>query len=69
MRPFLFYGSAKKPTPRGFFDYTVQHLLPAKERWFAAQPLVDFLQTDRLTQAETAAAVLAWVQQCQKENL
>ena len=45
---------------RGFFDYTVQHLLPAKERWFAAQPLVDFLQTDRLTQAETAAAVLAW---------
>ena len=54
---------------RGFFEHTVRHLLPAKEQWFAAQPLVDFLQTDRLTQAETAAAVLAWVQQCQKENL
>ncbi len=54
---------------RGFFDYTVQHLLPAKERWFAAQPRVDFLQTDTLTQAETAATVLAWVQQCRKENL
>ena len=54
---------------RGFFDYTVQHLLPAKEHWFAAQPRVDFLQTDGLTQTETAAAVLAWVQQYRKENL
>ena len=52
---------------RGFFEHTVQHLLPAKERWFAAQPRVDFLQTDDLTQMQTAAAVLAWVQQCQKE--
>lgn len=60
---------ADKTRDRGFFDYTVQHLLPAKERWFAAQPCVDFLQTDGLTQAETAAAVLAWVQQCRKENL
>ena len=41
---------------RGFFDHTVQHLLPAKERWFAAQSRVDFLPTDNLTQAETAAA-------------
>ena len=54
---------------RGFFDYTVQHLLPAKEQWFAAQPRVDFLQTDGLTQAETAAAVLAWIHQCRKENV
>ena len=52
---------------RGFFEHTVRHLLPAKERWFAAQPRVDFLQTDTLTQPQTAAAVLAWVQQCQKE--
>lgn len=29
---------------RGFFDHTVQHLLPAKERWFAAQSRVDFCQ-------------------------
>lgn len=54
---------------RGFFDYTVQHLLPAKERWFAAQSRVDFLPTDNLTQAETAAAVLTWVQRYQKETL
>lgn len=52
---------------RGFFEHTVRHLLPAKERWFAAQPRVDFLQTDTLTQPQTAAAVLAWVQQCQEE--
>ena len=52
---------------RGFFEHTVQHLLPAKERWFSAQPHVDFLQTDDLTQTQTAAAVLAWVQQCKKE--
>ena len=54
---------------RGFFDHTVQHLLPAKERWFAAQSRVDFLPTDNLTQAETAAAVLTWVQRYQKETL
>ena len=54
---------------RGFFEHTVQHLLPAKERWFAAQPRVDFLPTDNQTQPQTAAAVLAWVQQCRKENL
>ena len=54
---------------RSFFEHTVQHLLPAKERWFAAQPRVDFLQTDTLTQAETAAAVLAWVQRCRKESI
>lgn len=54
---------------RGFFDDTVQHLLPAKERWFAAQSRVDFLPTDNLTQAETAAAVLTWVQRYQKETL
>lgn len=54
---------------RGFFDRTVQHLLPAKERWFAAQSRVDFLPTDNLTQAETAAAVLTWVQRYQKETL
>ncbi len=52
---------------RGFFEHTVRHLLPAKEQWFAAQPRVDFLQTDDSTQPQTAAAVLAWVQQCQKE--
>ena len=54
---------------RGFFDHTVKHLLPAKERWFAAKHHVDFLQTDGMTQTEAAAAVLAWVQQCKKENL
>lgn len=54
---------------RGFFEHTVQHLLPAKERWFAAQPRVDFLPTDDQTQLQTAAAVLAWVQRCRKENL
>ena len=54
---------------RGFFDHTVQHRLPAKERWFAAQSRVDFLPTDNLTQAETAAAVLTWVQRYQKETL
>ena len=54
---------------RGFFEHTVQHLLPAKERWFAAQPRVDFLQTDTLTQQQTAAAVLAWVQRCRKESI
>ena len=54
---------------RGFFEHTVQRLLPAKERWFAAQPRVDFLPTDNQTQPQTAAAVLAWVQQCRKENL
>lgn len=54
---------------RGFFDHTVKHLLPAKERWFAAKPHVDFLQTDSMTQTEASAAVLAWVQQCKKENL
>ena len=54
---------------RGFFDHTVQNLLPAKERWFAAQSRVDFLPTDNLTQAETAAAVLTWVQRYQKETL
>ena len=54
---------------RGFFDHTVQQLLPAKERWFAAQSRVDFLPTDNLTQAETAAAVLTWVQRYQKETL
>ena len=54
---------------RGFFEHTVQYLLPAKERWFAAQPRVDFLPTDDQTQPQTAAAVLAWVQQCRKENL
>ena len=52
---------------RGFFEHTVRHLLPAKEQWFAAQPRVDFLQTDDLTQPRTAAAVFAWVQQCQEE--
>ena len=54
---------------RGFFEHTVQHLLPAKERWFAAQPRVDFLPTDDQTQLQTAAAVLAWVQRCRKENV
>ena len=54
---------------RGFFEHTVQHLLPAKEHWFSAQPRVDFLPTDDQTQPQTAAAVLAWVQQCRKENL
>ena len=53
---------------RGFFEHTVHHLLPAKERWFAAQPRIDFLQTDTLTPSQTAAAVLAWVQKCQKER-
>lgn len=53
---------------RGFFEHTVQHLLPAKERWFAAQPRVDFLPTDDQTQLQTAAAVLAWVQRCRKTN-
>ena len=48
---------------RGFFEHTVRHLLPAKKQWFAAQPRVDFLQTDDLTQPRTAAAVFAWVQQ------
>ena len=52
---------------RSFFEHTVRHLLPAKEQWFAAQPRVDFLQTDDLTQPRTAAAVFAWVQQCQEE--
>lgn len=52
---------------RGFFEHTVRHLLPAKKQWFAAQPRVDFLQTDDLTQPRTAAAVFAWVQQCQEE--
>lgn len=52
---------------RGFFEHTVRHLLPAKKQWFAAQPRVDFLQTDVLTQPRTAAAVFAWVQQCQEE--
>lgn len=52
---------------RGFFEHTVRHLLPAKEQWFTAQPRVDFLQTDDLTQPRTAAAVFAWVQQCQEE--
>ena len=54
---------------RGFFDHTIQHRLPAKERWFAAQSRVDFVPTDNLTQAETAAAVLTWVQRYQKETL
>ena len=54
---------------RGFFEHTVQHLLPAKERWFAAQPRMDFLQTDTLTQPQTAVAVLAWVQRCRKESI
>ena len=54
---------------RGFFAHTVQYLLPAKERWFAARPRVDFLQTDTLSQAQVCTAVLAWVQQCRKEKL
>ena len=58
-----------KTRDRGFFEHTVHHLLPAKERWFAAQPRIDFLNTDDLTQEETAVAVLAWVQRCRKEKI
>ena len=58
-----------KTRDRGFFEHTIHYLLPAKERWFAAQPRIDFLNTDDLTQEETAAAVLAWVQRYRKENL
>lgn len=47
---------------RGFFDHYISTLLPAKRVWFARLPNVDWLDTDRLSPAQTAAAALAWAE-------
>jgi len=47
---------------RGFFDFSTEKLLPAKEKWLASMPNVSFLPTDRLSPEETGQAVLEWAE-------
>ena len=45
---------------RGFFAHSTRYLLPAKRAWFAAQPDVDFLDTNALTADEVCRAAYRW---------
>lgn len=49
---------------RSFFEHTLTRLLPAKRRWFAAQPGTEFLTTDTLTAEQLCEAVHHWVERC-----
>lgn len=48
---------------RGFFDTYVTTLLPLKEKWFANDDTLDFIDVDRLSPEQLGFAVQEWVEQ------